>query len=289
MNKIDRKSISKTSVFRKASLDSGERLTFKQFFRKFFAKLTEFCGKLIKLLFIFGILSLLYFIVITIFIGYLNVYNFIWVFIGIICLIIYKKILKLYSKIPKFIKVLFLVFIIVFSFSFIIIESQIINHARNRNTEDAYYAILLGAGLNGSNPSLTLLQRINAAVEYLHENKDVKVVVSGGRGTHELYTEAEIMSKLLQTRGIEINRIIVEDSSTNTQENLAYSKNFIDSNRKTIIISSGFHLFRAKSIAKKLGYKNIGGLASKTPLLLLPNYYVREYFAILKELMVNNL
>jgi len=279
MNKLDRK----------AFLNTGEKTSFKLVFRKLFAKLLEFWKKLRTFFFIFGILCLLYFIAITIFIGYLNVYNLIWVFIGVFCLIIHKKTLRFYTKIPTFVKVLFLVITIVFLFSFIIIEGQIINHSRTRNTENAYYAILLGAGLNGSTPSLTLLQRINAAVEYLYKNKNVKVVVSGGKGTRELYTEAEIMSKLLQTRGIEINRIIIEDNSTDTKENLEYSKSMIGIDRKIVIISSGYHLFRAKNIAKKLGYKDIGGIAGKTPSLLVPNYYVREYFAVIKELMINNL
>jgi uncharacterized SAM-binding protein YcdF (DUF218 family) len=245
-----------------------------------------------KIMFFIGIINLLYFIAITAFIGYLNIYNLIWIFIGLLFIFFYKmkgKISGLYKKIPKILKLFSIIVITVFLLSFIIIEGFIINDAQNKNIENANYVIILGAGLNGSSPSLTLLQRINVAIDYLKKNTNVDVIVSGGKGFRETFTEAEVMSKLLQNNGIESNRIILEDRSTNTYENLVYSGKLIDLNKKIVIVSSGFHLFRAKNIAKKIGYKNIGGIASKTPLLLLPNYYVREYLAIIKEITINNM
>jgi uncharacterized SAM-binding protein YcdF (DUF218 family) len=245
-----------------------------------------------KILFFIGIINLLYFVAITAFIGYLNIYNLIWIFMGSLFILFYKikrEILELYKKMPKIIKLFSISTITMFSLSFIIIEGFIINDAQNKNIENANYVIILGAGLNGSRPSLTLLQRINAAIDYLEENTNTDVIVSGGKGFRETSTEAEVMSKLLQNNGIERSRIIPERRSTNTYENLIYSKELIDINKKIIIVSSGFHLFRAKSIAKKMGYKNIGGIASKSPLLLVPNYYVREYLAILKEIIINNM
>jgi uncharacterized SAM-binding protein YcdF (DUF218 family) len=246
----------------------------------------------LKIILFIGILNLVYFIAITVFIGYVNIYNFIWVFIGSLFILFYKvkrKILGLYKKIPGIIKLFSLIIITLFLLSFIIIEGLIIRDAQNKNIENANYVIILGAGLNGSNPSLTLLHRINAAIGYLKKNTSAGVIVSGGKGPRETFTEAEVMSKLLQNNGIEIGRIIIEDRSTSTYENLLYSGNLIDLNKKVVIVSSGFHLFRAKNIAKKIGYKNIGGIAGKTPLLLLPNYYVREYLAVIKEIITNNM
>ncbi|MDR1306766.1 MAG: YdcF family protein [Treponema sp.] len=200
-----------------------------------------------------------------------------------------RKISGVYKKIPRIIKLFSAIIITLFLLSFILIEGLIIRDAKNKNIENANYIIILGAGLNGANPSLALLQRLNAAIGYLKKNTNTDVIVSGGKGSRETVTEAEVMSKLLQNNGIEINRIILEDRSTSTYENLLYSGNLIDINKKVVIVSSGFHLFRAKNIAKKIGYKNIGGIAGKTPLLLLPNYYVREYLAVLKETITNNI
>ncbi|GHV08530.1 hypothetical protein FACS189485_20120 [Spirochaetia bacterium] len=245
-----------------------------------------------KIMLIMGILSLLYFFMITYFIGYLNVYNLIWIFIGSFFIAFYKfkiKIMGLYKKLPKIVKLFFVTIMVLFLLSFLIIEGLVINNAKNKNSKDAYYLIILGAGLNGSSPSLTLLQRINVAVNYLKKNINSNVVVSGGQGFHEIVTEAKVMATLLENNGIEKNRIIVEDVSTNTYENLIFSGNLININKKIVIVSSGFHLFRAKSIARKIGYKDIGGIGSKTPPLLLLNYYVREYFAVIKEIITGNI
>ena len=241
---------------------------------------------------IIGIISILYFIVITSCIGYLNIYNCIWVFIGLLLILFHKiraTISKVYQKAPKIVKLFFVIIAAAFLFSFLIIEGFIIGDARNKNIENAHYLIILGAGLNGIDPSLTLSQRINAGVEYLMENKDTKVVASGGKVSHETIAEAEVISELLQNSGVEKNRIIIEDRSTNTYENLVYSEKLIGRGEKIVIVSSDFHLFRAKSIAKRTGYKNIGGIASQTSLLLLPNYYVREYLAVLKEMMTGKM
>ncbi|GHT55641.1 hypothetical protein FACS1894109_02620 [Spirochaetia bacterium] len=104
---------------------------------------------------------------ITSFIGYLNVYNLIWVFIGSFFIAFYKfkiKIVELYKKLPKIVKLFFVTIMALFLLSFLTIEGLVINNAQNENSNDAHYLIILGAGLNGSSPSLTLLQRINVAI-----------------------------------------------------------------------------------------------------------------------------
>jgi uncharacterized SAM-binding protein YcdF (DUF218 family) len=147
----------------------------------------------------------------------------------------------------------------------------------------------LGAGLNNGKPSKTLARRINTGAAYLKQDTALHAVVCGGRGFLEEVTEAQVMADLLQQSGIAAHRIMMEDSSKNTYENLLYSQKFVDINAKIVIVTSEFHLFRAKRIAKKAGYKNIGGIASKTPLLLLPTCYAREYFAVVKALIFSDI
>ena len=193
------------------------------------------------------------------------------------------------NKTHKVIRILFLILVIMFSLSFIITEILIISNGKTSRSENANYLILLGAGLNKDKPSLTLIRRIYTALNYSNNNHTAIIIASSGKSGNEIYSEAEIISKFLQDNGINSNRIIIEDKSKNTYENLKYSVKFIDNiDKKIVIASSDFHLFRAKFIARKMGYKNIGTLASKTPLILLPNYYVREYFAVIKELIAGN-
>ncbi|MDR1390543.1 MAG: YdcF family protein [Treponema sp.] len=228
---------------------------------------------------------------ITGFIGYLNMFNLIWLFSGLalIAVTVFRK--RIYKILKhKIIRILFLVIAFIFSLSFILIEINVINNAKTNQVENADYIILLGAGLNGKNPSLTLTRRINTAIDYLKLNQNTKIIVSGGRGRDEDISEAEVISNVLQNNGISAEHIVLEDKSRNTLENLKYSGEIInDYNKKVLIVSSEFHLFRAKSIAKKIGYKNIYTLASKSPRILLVNYYVREYFAVIKEIIVKNI
>ena len=80
--------------------------------------------------------------------------------------------------------------------------------------------IVLGAGVNGETPSLTLRTRIDAAAAYLEEHPDVPVVLSGGQGPGEAITEAECMRRALVRRGVDESRLYPEERSTSTQENL---------------------------------------------------------------------
>ena len=123
------------------------------------------------------------------------------------------------------------------------------------NTEKADYLILLGCGLEKDNESLTMLRRVNRAVEYLNNNPDTKVIVSGGYTTNSEVSEASVMKRLLLEKNIVENRIIVEDRATNTIENIKYSYEFIEKNSKVVICSNEYHVFRAKVIASILGYK----------------------------------
>jgi len=238
-----------------------------------------------------GLMCIWYFLAVSNFIGYISRVNYLWVLIGILFILIaflLNLLLKIYNKMHKILKIICSCLIAVILSSFLIIEGLILINARHKNYENADYIIILGAGLYRSGPSLTLLRRINAAVNYYNQNPNVIIIVSGGTGEGMRLSEAEVMSRVLQSNGINTDKIIIEDRSSNTYENLMYSGELIsDLNKKVVISSSEFHLFRAQIIAGKLGYKNVGVLASRTPGILLPNYYLREYFAILKTLIID--
>ena len=123
------------------------------------------------------------------------------------------------------------------------------------NVNKADYLILLGAGLRNNKESLTMITRVNRAVLYLNQNQDCKVVVSGGVIPDNTISEAEVMKRLLIERHISEDRILVEDKAVNTRENMLFSKEFIDLNSKIVVCSSDYHVFRAKLLAQKYGYK----------------------------------
>lgn len=152
--------------------------------------------------------------------------------------------------------------------------------------------IVLGAGVNGETPSLTLQTRIKAAVAYIELHPGVPVVLSGGQGSGEDISEAECMRRELWTNSEEWNRrYLLEEQSTNTAENFAFSKEVlqehgIDTDTAVIaVVTNDFHMFRAKLIARREGLQTVGVPAELPWWWLTANYYVREAFALVKTLI----
>lgn len=212
-----------------------------------------------------------------------NTFFLIWIIMGIISFLIginckYNFI----NSIPLFIKFLLIIFLAIF----LIIEFLIISKFDDKGIQDLDYIIVLGALVYEDRPSIVLQYRLDKAYQYLKENKNTKCIVSGGQGKNEKYSEAKIMSDYLIKKGIKKERIILEDKSTTTKENLQYSSKYFDKNNDTIgIVTNNFHLFRATYIAKKLELKNLYGIASKSRIKNLPNNLLREFFAVLKCLL----
>ena len=163
---------------------------------------------------------------------------------------------------------------------FAVIEVPIIKSAAGDGDFDADYLIVLGAGVNGTAPSLSLRERLTAAEEYLNEHPDTTAVVSGGKGNNEDISEAEVMERWLLEKGIAPSRIIKEDKATSTYENLKYSFELIGTDKKVAVISSEYHLYRTKLMADDMGLK-IGLIPAHTtyPGMRI-NYFIREAFGV---------
>jgi uncharacterized SAM-binding protein YcdF (DUF218 family) len=172
--------------------------------------------------------------------------------------------------------------------SFVIIESIILFSVKSEANAEVDYLMILGAGLRGEEISLALQERMEKGVVYLINNPDAAVIVSGGQGTAEKITEAEAMKRYLLDHGIKEDRIIKEETSTSTMENFKNTKEILMQNHienpRVLIVTNDFHLFRSKLLAKRNGYIAYG-LPSRTPLTILPNCYIREYFAVVKSLI----
>lgn len=168
---------------------------------------------------------------------------------------------------------------------FIIIEIPIVREARTDALDDCEYVIVLGAGLRGDVPTLSLRNRLDAALEWLEAHHDCVAVVSGGQGPGENMPEGEAMGIWLEARGIEPERIIVEDKSTSTMENLENSFALIreaggEPDGNCAIITSEYHLCRAKLMAESLGVEAWGVAAHTSWPSLMLNYFIREAFAV---------
>ncbi len=139
------------------------------------------------------------------------------------------------------------------------------------------YIVVLGAKVNGTQPSRILASRIDAAYEYLVRNPGTVAVLSGGQGPDEGISEAQCMFNQLTERGIDAGRLVLEEKSTSTWENLTFSKALIPAGTEKIgLVTSEFHLFRAGQFAREKGLETIGIPGKTENIVHFANYFLRE-------------
>ena len=124
---------------------------------------------------------------------------------------------------------------------------------------DLDWVIVLGAQVKGRTPSRALKKRLDAAAKYAAENPGTRLILSGGQGSGEEITEAQAMYEYLQKNGIAPERMLKEERSTTTKENLEYSRSFVEPGAKVGILSNNFHIYRALALAKRCGYEAVYG------------------------------
>ncbi|MCR8842840.1 YdcF family protein [Paenibacillus sp. SC116] len=120
--------------------------------------------------------------------------------------------------------------------------------------------IVLGASMWGANPSPGLRERLDLAVKLYQEGRFEYILVTGGKGgSQDMYSEAEGSKRYLVEQGIPEERVLEEDQSTSTLENLLYSKTILSNNQwdSITIITHDFHGTRAREIAESLQYAAI--------------------------------
>lgn len=186
--------------------------------------------------------------------------------------------LVLYAVLPKAFRIMLTVLICLGVLLLVMGEAPVIRAARGTPDSDADWLIILGAGVNGTSPSLSMLNRLTAAKAYLDAHPGCSAIVSGGQGDGEEITEAEAMLRWLTAQGISENRIVCEDRSTSTKENLANSLALIPgaAGARIAVCSSDYHLYRAQLLARRLGVE-VETVPAKTTLpFLRVNYFIRE-------------
>lgn len=173
---------------------------------------------------------------------------------------------------------------------FLFICAGVIRGMNARGSRNLDYVVVLGAQVKGDKPSRALKKRLDKAVEYAQENPDTILILSGGQGSGEEITEAKCMEEYLTEQGISENRLILEEQSTTTKENLKFSDKLTGcASARTGILSNNFHICRAVKLAEKLGYISAEGVAAPSDPIMQPHYVVREVFALVKEKLAGNI
>ena len=246
---------------------------------------------------LFGWVGIIFFSLLAVFLNFCMVgYSFSALvcacIVGII--LVYKGLRLLSSKYPQDARSLKRVFTCILCIGLLVVgitEAIIIDASFGDPKEHCDYMVVLGAGVHGSEPSLSLQNRIDAAFDYLSAHPEVTAVLSGGQGDGENITEAQCMFDHLTAMGIDENRLLMEDQATSTWENLNFSLDMIEERtgqrpEKLAVMSSEYHLFRASLFADACGVEFVGVPAKTTKLSLRVNYFMREVAGVWHYLLL---
>lgn len=167
-----------------------------------------------------------------------------------------------------------------------VVGGRIVGGMVAKPERDLDYVIVLGAQVRGTKPSRALRKRLDRALAYAQENPRTMLILSGGQGPDEGISEAECMQQYLSEHGLAEDRMLLEDRSTSTRENLRFSEQYLDKEKDRIgLLSNNFHIYRALGLARHEGYLHISGIPAPSDLGLQPHYVLREVCAVLAELV----
>ena len=163
--------------------------------------------------------------------------------------------------------------------------------ARYEPEKDKDYIIVLGCAIRrDGTPTPLLRARLERALAFARtqeaeSGKAPVFVLSGGRGADETISEAECMRRWLAEQGVPEERMLLEDRSTDTAENMAFSKELIfarDPKAKTAFSTNNFHVFRSGLKARRVKLRAVG-MGSRSKWYFWPNAAVREFVGLLTK------
>ena len=195
-----------------------------------------------------------------------------------------------YSRLARILKRCYFVCVIIGLLCFIVLQSLIMSGARTDDV-DVDAVIVLGAGLINDRPSLILIYRLNATIEFIESRDDIPIIVTGGLGEGRTVTEADAMAQFLIDRGVDESRIWREYASTNTHENINFAIEIMTANgmdvenARVAIVSNEFHLYRARLVGERAGLYAYGVAAETPGLHRKAIYFFRETFSLANELV----
>ena len=266
-----------------------------------------------------GVLCVAYFIVIVVYAGIGTSFAFIWLFFAALLLfLVYGR--WYYSRnmdrIPRWVPVSVVTTCVAGVVALAVLCVLVFLGAASSDKKNLDYVIVLGARVKEHTVSNSLKKRLDKAIEYAEENPDTILVLSGGRGPGEDVSEAEVMRQYLEYNGVRPEQLLIEDRSVSTVENIAYSKVVIEEHRNRDkkelvpltrrttsvpyaiapdkpleigVLTSNFHIYRARLTAEKWGIENVYGISADSDPVLFIHLCVRECASIVKDRLMGNM
>ena len=163
--------------------------------------------------------------------------------------------------------------------------------ARYEPEPDKDFLIVLGCGFRkDGSPSPLLPGRLDRALRFAEKQEAATgkapiFVTSGGQGPDEVCSESACMKRYLLEQGVPEERILEEDRSTDTFENMKYSKAQIwkvNPQGKVAFATTNYHVFRSGLYARRVKMRAVG-MGADTKWYFWPNASVREFVGLLTE------
>ena len=161
--------------------------------------------------------------------------------------------------------------------------------ARYEPEKNIDFLIILGCALRSDGTPKPLLRgRIERAISFYEKQKEqtgreLTFIASGGQGADEVVAESTAIRSYLIERGIPEDRILEENRSTSTFENMKYSKEIIqgiEPNANVAFSTTNYHVFRSGLFARRVKMRAVG-MGAKTKWYFWPNAAVREFAGLL--------
>ncbi len=173
----------------------------------------------------------------------------------------------------------FLVFLLVIIFIYEAYITSLVLSGQNNTEVKADVLIVLGAKVWEDGPSPVFKERLDAAYDYLVDNKSATAIISGGQGEDEPISEGFSGYTYLIEKGIDANRLQYEDKSVSTIENIKFSMSKVNDS-KVALVSNDYHIYRALMLGKRLGYDDLEGLSAISKTSNTFKSYIREIISL---------
>lgn len=246
-----------------------------------------------RLILLLGIAMIAYYLALGIAVRFGQSLQFLWLLGGILCIAryLYWRRVEKSGRYPRHRKLLRALRILLCAalIFFLAVEGVILCGGMMEAEQGLNYIVVLGARVNGTVPSGSLRNRIRVGAEYLRDNPQTIAVLSGAQGSGEEISEARCMYDNMVAAGIDPARLILEEQSTDTAENLRNSRALIPEGASVGLVTNNFHIFRALALARNQGWTDVRGVPVATTMLSLPHYLMREFVGVVYETLRGNL
>ena len=246
-----------------------------------------------RIVLILGIAMIAYYLALGVFVRFGQSLQYLWLLGGGLCIarFLYWRHVEKRGRYPahrRLLRALRVLFCLALAF-FLTVEGVILFGGMMEPQQGLDYIVVLGARVNGTEPSGSLRNRIQVGAEYLRDNPGTIAVLSGGQGSGEEISEARCMYENMLAAGIDPARLILEEESTDTAANLRNSRSLIPEGASVGLVTNNFHIFRALALARNQGWEDVHGVPVATTLFSLPHYLMREFVGVVYETVRGNL